>query len=181
MLHDLVISHVEHPWNKIKSDYGCPKKRKDGMPKKHDPKKKRERGNHVSKKKRQGWFEREKPLGVSHIHPSTHTLASFFRDCMTCFSMDPLFDFTINGMQVCPVLILSWAPQRLLAVGKTEGRYCPGEDNKSWVPRESHPGNFAMFSKTFQKVSPDGLQIYEQVSTSLCTALTLNNPRQGDN
>ena len=30
------------------------KKRKDGMPKKHDPKKKRKRGNYVSKKKRQG-------------------------------------------------------------------------------------------------------------------------------
>ena len=28
------------------------------------------------------------------IHPSTHTLAPFDRDCMTCFSMDPLFDFT---------------------------------------------------------------------------------------
>ena len=49
------------------------------MPKKHDPKKRREKGgNHVSKKKkkreRQGRFEREKPLpqGVSHIHPSIH-------------------------------------------------------------------------------------------------------------
>ena len=40
------------------------------------------------------------------IHPSTHTLAPFDRDCMTCFSMDPLFDFTINRIQVCPVLIL---------------------------------------------------------------------------
>ena len=67
-----------------------------------------------------------------------------------------------------------------LAVGMTEGRYCPGEDNKSWVPRESHPGNFAMFSKIFQKVSPDGLKIYEQVSTTLCTVLTLNSPRRGD-
>ena len=40
------------------------------------------------------------------IHPSIHTLAPFDRDCMTCFSMDPLFDFTINRIQVCPVLIL---------------------------------------------------------------------------
>ena len=39
-------------------------------------------------------------------HPSTHTLAPFDRDCMTCFSMDPFFDFTINRIQVCPVLIL---------------------------------------------------------------------------
>ena len=88
------------------------KKRKDGMPKKHDPKKKRKRGNHVSKKKT-GMIRERKPLpqGVSHIHPSiypsSHTLTPFDRDCMTCFSMDPLFDFTIYGMQVCPVLILS--------------------------------------------------------------------------
>ena len=43
---------------------------------------------------------------VTSIHPSTHTLAPFDRDCMTCLSMDPLFDFTIYGMQVCPVLVL---------------------------------------------------------------------------
>ena len=62
-----------------------------------------------------------------------------------------------------------------VVVGEIKGSYCSGEDNKSWVPRESHPGNFAMFSKIFQKVSPDGLQIYEQVSTILCTVLTLNS------
>ena len=93
----------------------CPKKRKDGMPKKHDPKKRKKRGSHVSKKRETGMIRERKPLpqGVSHIHPSidpsiypsTHTLAPFDRDCMTCFSMD-LFDFTINRIQVCPVLIL---------------------------------------------------------------------------
>ena len=41
------------------------------------------------------------------IHPSTHTLAPFDRDCMTCFFMVPLFDFTINRIQVCHVFILS--------------------------------------------------------------------------
>ena len=133
-------------------------------------------GNHVSKRERererQGWFEREKPLpqGVSHIHPSihpsTHTLAPFDRDCMTCFSMYPLFDFTINRIQVCPVLILPWAPQRLLVVGKIKGKHCPGA--------------LPCFQKSFKKVSPDGLRIYEQVSTALCTILTLNSPRQGD-
>ena len=40
------------------------------------------------------------------IHPSTHTLAPFDRDCMTCFSMDPLFDFTIYIIQVCLVSYL---------------------------------------------------------------------------
>ena len=38
------------------------------------------------------------------IHPSTHTPAPFDRDCMTCFSMDPLFGFTIYRIQVCTVL-----------------------------------------------------------------------------
>ena len=64
------------------------------------------------KKKETGTTRERKPLpqGVSHIypsiHPSTHTFAPFDRDCMTCFSMDPLFNFTIYEMQVCPVLIL---------------------------------------------------------------------------
>ena len=156
MLHVSVISLVEHLWNKIKSDYGCPKKKR-WHAKKHDPKKRKKKWATMSQKKEIGMIRERKDITLrskpySSIHPSTHTLAPFDRDCMTCFSMDPLFDFTINGMQVCPVLILSWAPQRLLAVGKTEGRYCPGEDNKSWVPRESHPGNSAKFSKkSFKK------------------------------
>ena len=73
--------------------------------------KKREKGVAMSQKERERDRDdsREKkplPQGVSHIHPSIHTLAPFDRDCMTCFSMDPLFDFTIYGMQVCHVLIL---------------------------------------------------------------------------
>ena len=74
---------------------------------------KRKKGVAMSQKKeRQGMIRERKPLpqGVSHIHPSihpfTHTPAPFDRDCITCFSMDPLFDFTIYGMQVCPVLTL---------------------------------------------------------------------------
>ena len=136
MLHVLVISLVEHSWNKIKSDYGCPKKkRKDGMPKKHDPKKRRQKwGNHVSKKReRQGWFEREKPLpqGVSHIHPSIHPfihLHLLIEIAWLCFSMDPLFDFTINRIQMCFILILPWTPQRLVVLGKIKGKHCPGKE-----------------------------------------------------
>ena len=67
----------------------------------------RERGSHVSKKR-----EKERDIGMIRerkairsksypsIHPSTHTLAPFDRDCMTCFSMDLLLDFTINRIQV---------------------------------------------------------------------------------
>ena len=92
-------------------DYGCPKKRKDGMPKKHDPKKKREKGVTMSQKKETGMIRERKDITLrskpySSIHPSTPTLAPFDQDCMTCFSMDPLFDFTIYGMQVCSVLTL---------------------------------------------------------------------------
>ena len=85
MLHVLVISLIEHSWNKIKSDYGCPKKkRKDGMPKKHDQKKGEKKGVTMSQKR-----ERERETGMIRerkaitsrskpypsIHPSTHTLA----------------------------------------------------------------------------------------------------------
>ena len=92
------------------------------MAKKHDLRerererereRKRERGNHVSKKKRRdiGIIRERKTItsrskSYPSTHPSTHTLAPFDRDCMTCFSMDPLFDFTINRIQVCLVLIL---------------------------------------------------------------------------
>ena len=93
----------------------------------------RERGSHVSKKRdigmireRKAIISRSKPY--PSIHPSTHTLAPFDRDCMTYFYMDPLFDFTINRMQVCPVLILPWAPQRLVVVGKIKGKHCPGKE-----------------------------------------------------
>ena len=55
-------------------------------------------------RERKAITSRSKPC--SSIHPSTHTLAPFDRDCMTYFSMDPLFDFTINRIQVCSVLIL---------------------------------------------------------------------------
>ena len=123
---------------------------------------------------------RSKPY--SSIHPSTYTLAHFDRDCMTCFSIYPLFDFTINRMQVCHILILPWTPQRLVVVGKVKGKHSPGKKNTRWVPRESYLGSFAMFSKKNpkKKVSPDGLRIYEQVSITLCTVLTFNSPRQGD-
>ena len=85
------------------------------MPKKHDPKKEREREEGVAmsqKKERDIGMIRERKATTSRsksypsIHPSTHKLAPFDQDCMTCFPMDPLFDFTINRIQVCSVLIL---------------------------------------------------------------------------
>ena len=121
---------------------------------------------------------RSKPY--SSIHPSTPTLAPFDRDCMTCSSMDPLFDFTINRIQVSPVLILPWAPQRLVVVGKIKGKHCPGKEIQDECLERVILGALPCFQKSFKKVSPDELRIYEQVSTTLCTVLTLNSPWQGD-
>ena len=74
----------------------------------------RKRGSHVSKKREErdiGIIRERKAItsrskSYPSTYPSTHTLAPFDRDFMTCFSLDPLFDFTINKIQVCPVLIL---------------------------------------------------------------------------
>ena len=77
-------------------------------------KKRKKKGSHVSKKEEErdiGMIRERKDItsrskSYPSIHPYSHTLAPFDRDCMTCFSMDPLFYFTINRIQVCPVLIL---------------------------------------------------------------------------
>ena len=152
------------------------------------PKKRREKGgNHVSKKKREtGMIQERKAITsrskpYSSIYPSIHTLAPFDRDCMTCFSMDPLFDFTINRIQVCSVLILPWAPQRLVVVGKIKGKHCPGKEIQDECLERVILELCHVFKNLSKKVSPDGLRIYEQVSTALCTILTLNSPGQGDN
>ena len=74
-------------------------------------KREKEKGAAMSQKKERdiGMIRERKAItsrSKSSIHPSTHTLAPFDQDCMTCFSMDHLFDFTIYGMQVCHILIL---------------------------------------------------------------------------
>ena len=152
------------------------------MPKKHDPKKRETGGSHVSKKKRQGMIRERKPLpqGVSHVHPLIHLHPLI----EIAWLVSPwILSLTLQYMECKNALFLSYTElhKSFIEVGKAEGRYCPGEDNKSWVLRENHLGNFAIISKKIiQKVSPDGLQINEQVSTTLCTVLTLNSPRQGD-
>ena len=119
-------------------------------------KKEREKGVTMSQKKeretrmireRKAIISRSKPY--SFIHPSTHTLAPFDRDCMTCFFMDPLFDFTINRIQVCH--ILPWAPQRLVVVGKIKGRYCPGKEIQDECLERVILGTLPYFQKSFKK------------------------------
>ena len=154
-----MISLIEHPWNKIKLDYGCPKKKrwhaKEAWPKKK--KREREKGVTMSQKKKRGRDDSERKAitwrskSYSSIHPSTYTLAPFDRDCMTCFSIDPLFDFTINRIQVCPVLILPWAPQRLVVVGKIKGKHSPGKEIQDECLERVILGALPCFQKSLKK------------------------------
>ena len=165
-------SMIQKKRRERKKAYPCLKK-------KVCPKKKRKKERETGMiQERKAITSRSKPY--SSIHPSTHTLAPFDQDCMTCFSMDPLFDFTINRIQVYPVLILPWAPQRLVVVGKIKGKHCLGKEIQDECLERVILGALPCFQTSFKKVSPDGLRIYEQVSTTLCTVLTLNSPRQGD-
>ena len=134
----------------------APKREKMACQRSMTQKKERKRGNHVSKKKETGMIQERKAIisrskPYPSIHPSTHTLAPFHRDCMTCFSMDPLFYFTINRIQVCPALILPWAPQRLVVVGKIEGKYCPGKKIQVECLERVILGTLPYFQKSFKK------------------------------
>ena len=125
---------------------------------------------------RKATTSRSKPY--SSIYPSIHTLASFDRDCMTCFSMDHLFDFTIYGMQVCPVLILPWAPQRLVVVGEIKGKYCPSKIIQVECFERVILGILPCFKNLSKSISRWIADLW--TSTTLCTVLTLNIRRQGD-
>ena len=119
-------------------------------------KREREGGNHVSKKRETGMIQERKAITsrskpYSSIYPSIHTLAPFDRDCMTCFSTDPLFDFTINRIQVCSVLILPWAPQRLVVVRKIKGKHCPGKEIQDECLERVILGALPCFRKSFKK------------------------------
>ena len=122
----------------------APKREKMACQRSMTPKKRK--GVAMSQKKRQGWFEREKTIASrSKPHPSIHPL----------IHLPWILSFTSQYIECKYALFLSYLElhKGFLAVGKTEGRYCPGEDNKIWVPRESHLGDFAMFSKIFQSIS----------------------------
>jgi len=185
MLHVLVISLIEHPWNKIKLNYGCSKKEKRWHDKEAWPKKKR-KGVAMSQKKEKETRDdlRDKTIRSKphpSIHPSTHTPAPFWSRLHDLFLHgSSLWLYNIwNASTPFSYATLS-STKTFVVVGEIKGKYCPGEENTSWVPQESYHGNFVIFSKIFQKVPPDRLRIYEQVSTTLCTVLTLNSPRQGD-
>ena len=120
-------------------------------------KKREKRGVTMSQKKEIGMiWERKAITSRSKSYPSIHPLIHlhlFDRDCMTCFSMDPLFDFTINRIQVCPILILPWAPQRLVVVGKIKGKHCPSKEIQDECLERVILGALPWFQKSFKKKS----------------------------
>ena len=144
--------------------------------------KKREKGVTMSQKK-ETWMiqERKAIISRSKPYPSIHSY--------TCTFWSRLHDLFLHGSSLwlyniqntsVPCLILPWAPQRLVVVGRIKGRHCPGKKIQDECLKRVILGALPCFQNSFNKVSPDGLQIYEQVSITLCTILTLNSPRQGD-
>ena len=59
------------------------------------------------------------------FHPHTH--AHLDLDCMICFSMYSLFDFTTYEMQVCLFFYPALEPHKIPFVGKEKRQHCPGE------------------------------------------------------
>jgi len=128
--------------------------------------KKRERGSHVWKKEEviiSGMIKREREPtleGVNHtiIHyPSIHTPTHSWSRLYDLFlHKSSLWLYNIwNASMPCFYPTLS-STKDLSTIGKTEGRYCPGEDNKSWVLRENH---FWELSHVFENLLQKYLQI----------------------
>ena len=139
---------------KIKSDFGCPKKRKDGMPKKHGPKKRERKGVIMSQiKKRDRDHSREKTnTSRSKSHPSIHSY--------TCTFWSRLHDLFLHGSSLwlyniqntsVPYLILPWAPQRLVVVGRIKGRYCPSKKIQDECLERVILGVLPCFQKSLKK------------------------------
>ena len=134
----------------------APKREKMACQRSMTQKKGEKKGVTMSQKNKIGMIWERKAItsrskSYPSTHPSTHTLAPFDRDCMTCFSMDPLFDFTINRIQVCSVLILPWAPQRLVVVGKIKGKHCPGKEIQDECLERVILGVLPCFQKPLKK------------------------------
>ena len=140
------------------------------------------RGNHVWKKYTNR-FVATIEGGVSVTKAQHPSIAEVGPTMSTPFSKSSYPDLPSpkDRVQTLAGSITLSSTKALSILGKTEDKYCPGEDNKSWVLRGNHFGELShVFKKSFLKMSPDGLWIYKQVSITLWTVLTLNSPRQGD-
>ena len=116
-------------------------------------KKKRKRGSHVSKKRDIGMI-RERTAIRSESYPSIHPLIHLHLLIEIAWLVSPCILFlTLQYIECKYAMFLSYPElhKSFIEVWKTEGKYCHGEDNKSWVLRESHLGNFSTFLKILQK------------------------------
>ena len=136
---------------------------------------KRERDKDDSREKTIAW--RSKPYPSIHLSIHLHLLIEI------AWLVSPwILALTLQYIEykfACSYPTLS--STKAVVVGKIKGRYCPGKKIQVECLGRVILGTLHSFRKSFKKVSPDGLRIYEQVSTTLCTVLTLSSPRQGDN
>ena len=113
----------------------------------------RERGSHVSKKRDIGMIrEREVITSRSKSYPSIHSY--------TCTFWSRLHDLFLHGSSLwlyniqntsVPCLILPWAPQRLVVVGRIKGRYCPGKEIQNECLERVILGALPCFQKSLKK------------------------------
>ena len=110
----------------------APKREKMACQRSMTKKKRGRKGVSMSQKKRerQGMIRERKPLpqGVSHIHPSIHPLIHLHPLIEIAWLVSPwILSLTLQYMECKYALLLSYLElhKSFLAVGKTEGRYCP--------------------------------------------------------
>ena len=132
-------------------------KKKDGMPRSMTQKKERKRGQPCLKKKETGMIREREDITLrskpySSIHPSIHSY--------TCTFWSRLHDLFLHGSSLwlyniqntsVPCLILPWAPQRLVVVGRIKGRHCPGKKIQDECLESVILGALPCFQKTFKK------------------------------
>ena len=137
----------------------APKREKMACRRSMIPKKKRrkewKRGVAMSQKKRERGDSRERTNALrSKPHPSIHPIIHLHLLIEIAWLVSPwILSLTLQYMECKYALFLSYLElhKSFVVVEKIKGKYCPGKENTSWVPRESYPRNFAMFPKNLSK------------------------------
>ena len=124
----------------------APKREKMACQRSMTQKREREKGVTMSQKKRDRDDSREKTITSRSLQ--LHILIEI------AWLVSPwVLSLSLQYMECKYALFLSYLElhKGFLAVGKTEGKNCHGKEDTSWVPWESHPWNFAKFSKNLSK------------------------------